>query len=691
MPIAGVRVTPASFHLGAIRAQWSDAITNTWTIRTDNNGVGVIHGLPSDYSVSLYVHSDLYVQPGDTVTPESPAGALVPLTVIQVQDGGVVAGKILSPANGKSAQDVLIQALSLGNSGGGGGITHADGSFKITGLPAGRYEIQAEMPSALKSHWSIAPQVVDVGLNANPRHLDLPLVPCCVITGTVTDKKTGSPVPNVWVVPVYTALPAVHFHVGVRTDADGNYAVYVAPSRVTMTLSASNMSSDDQTQKDVTAVGGATVKLDFQITHPGPWTIDGDVVDADGHPVPNAYIQASAENQAERVTTSDDHGHFIFQSIDLGYSITARTDTLASASPLRVSGPDPISVKVVPGLLCKLHGMLDIQAGASAKVASVELYDGSGRLLEEAAVDRFGAYAFRPTYANQKYKVEAKMPHYGNADSGWVVPTASQDVVFPILELVKADSSVAGTVVDRFGHPISGAEVHEESIDGLEAITDPYGRFSLAGVPEGHSLLWVIAPAGRRGELNAKSGSSDLLIKVMSDDEQAASTAEMDALEHSDPNLRGNGKDAAVLLSEAEQRSALTGKKIFLVFGASWCGDCYRFARFLETPQVKSIMDENYIVLRMDVFENNNKGWENPGGLDIYKKYGGTSTVPFWTVLDQSGKQLYNSIVDGQNQGFSPEPTIVDYFFHVLKSTAPLISDRNYAQLRLCLRYYGDD
>ena len=59
-------------------------------------------------------------------------------------------------------------------------------------------------------------------------------------------------------------------------------------------------------------------------------------------------------------------------------------------------------------------------------------------------------------------------------------------------------------------------------------------------------------------------------------------------------------KDAQVVLRDALARASSEDKKVFLTFGAPWCGWCHRLENFLARPEIAAILDRDFVVLKID-------------------------------------------------------------------------------------------
>ena len=130
---------------------------------------------------------------------------------------------------------------------------------------------------------------------------------------------------------------------------------------------------------------------------------------------------------------------------------------------------------------------------------------------------------------------------------------------------------------------------------------------------------------------------------------------------------------AKSLLDDASANARKGKKNVMVIFHASWCGWCKKLDAFLEKPEFKKSFEKSYEIVHLDVLENGPKvSLENEGGKDLMEQFGGkTAGLPFFVILDPSGKKLGDSMLPGTgNIGYPAEPYEVAGFKQLLTKTA---------------------
>jgi thiol:disulfide interchange protein len=134
---------------------------------------------------------------------------------------------------------------------------------------------------------------------------------------------------------------------------------------------------------------------------------------------------------------------------------------------------------------------------------------------------------------------------------------------------------------------------------------------------------------------------------------------------------------AQVLVDQAVATAKAEHKNVLVYFSASWCGWCHRFATFLDSSDgAGKLMRDNFVVVQLDALESGAKvAQENPGARELLDAMsGGANTgIPFYFVLDGSGKKIADSLImpGHRNVGHPAQPDEVVAFVKQLESIAP--------------------
>jgi thiol-disulfide isomerase/thioredoxin len=134
------------------------------------------------------------------------------------------------------------------------------------------------------------------------------------------------------------------------------------------------------------------------------------------------------------------------------------------------------------------------------------------------------------------------------------------------------------------------------------------------------------------------------------------------------------------VLDAALARASSEDKRVFLHFGAPWCGWCHRLEDFLAQPEIASLMARDYIDVKIDT--DRMTGGEKLLA-EYCKKPGG---IPWYVILDADGKPLATSDAEKGNIGYPAEPHEIDAFMALLKQTARHLEPEQQAMIERTLK-----
>ena len=104
------------------------------------------------------------------------------------------------------------------------------------------------------------------------------------------------------------------------------------------------------------------------------------------------------------------------------------------------------------------------------------------------------------------------------------------------------------------------------------------------------------------------------------------------------PNLYRAGVNAQQEIKQAISEASKDKKRVLLVFGANWCGDCYALDYGFHRPRIEPLLNNNFKVAHVDVgrYDRN---------LDLAKKYKVDleKGIPSLAVLSPQGAVLYST------------------------------------------------
>jgi len=342
-----------------------------------------------------------------TTVPVTPAAPVNGVNVAMVA-GTSISGTITDSVNGMPLGGVVVQIGNNFNDDVFWTGTLADGTYRVTGLPLGDYDILAQPLTGDYTGASSLAVVLDA-LNTS-RVVDFALVPTAVgyMTGRVVDAS---------VVPVPLAGIEVRMAMGAGTvanedefitltAADGTFAL--PPRTGDITLTFIDPAGEYETVVYTRTVAGAAALGDFVLGATG--TISGTVTDANGAFLAGTVVRlwdaASAVAPLDSAVVALD-GTYSFGNLPAGnYKVSFDNPvyvseyfdnqlTFASATPIVVTNA-PVIANAILSKAASITGSITTFAGGPAVGTTVRAFklDGLGNpvLAGQAVTDGSGSY-----------------------------------------------------------------------------------------------------------------------------------------------------------------------------------------------------------------------------------------------------------------------------------------------------------
>lgn len=136
---------------------------------------------------------------------------------------------------------------------------------------------------------------------------------------------------------------------------------------------------------------------------------------------------------------------------------------------------------------------------------------------------------------------------------------------------------------------------------------------------------------------------------------------------------------ASDVLAAGMAEAKTTGKRVFLHFGAPWCGWCHRLEDWMAKPEVAALLGKDFVDVKID----NDR---MTGAKKIYHEQLAAagqkeSGIPWFVFLDGDGKLLAHATGPKGNVGFPYQPDEVEHFGSMLKAAQKNLTDADVASL----------
>ncbi len=144
-------------------------------------------------------------------------------------------------------------------------------------------------------------------------------------------------------------------------------------------------------------------------------------------------------------------------------------------------------------------------------------------------------------------------------------------------------------------------------------------------------------------------------------------TAALSVFVHgADAPVYDESADAPAQVAQALARAKAENRKVMIVFGANWCGDCRMLDGEFKKPTMKALLDSHYVIVKVDVGRFNKN-------LEVVKPYGDVirKGIPSIVIATPANQLVYatngGELADARKMG---EAGVAE-FFQKLAATKP--------------------
>jgi protocatechuate 3,4-dioxygenase beta subunit len=542
--------------------------------QTDAQGHFQLAGLPSSMRITLMVrHDDFVRQPIFVATTEGPQPELVtrfvvgdqekivsyPVhtgnVVVKIQPGSRLSGQVTYADSGRPCAKARIALTSPSWY---AVLADDEGRFTISGLSPADYSLMAYPPE--ETNYLVVQMTVPVTANEKNKELTLALKPGQAVTGKVLADDTHAGVPGIQVLyrpKVPETTPVQSLARAGMTDQQGAFRVVAPPGEAELILSGpvprynvpawqfSQEEPESQFVKPITVAEGKPLAgVEFTVAR--GLVIGGIVTDPDGKPVADAEVYPVNDEYetsvAEQSARTDAAGRFVLSGfppenpqellvihVERKLIASARVEAAHDDAPTRTVAAK-IELRPAASAVGRVLVAGKPLAGAQVTLLYFRTQDGQRYAMASdfATTDEQGQYQFDTLEPGEEYAAAFQAQGYSQGQTQPFKPQPGQRVELASLEVLEANQSVSGVVVDPAGKPLEGVRVNAlepngRAIGGAFTVepTGKDGRFTIEGVPNPPFSLvaFLTAPggadsqkAGPSARVDVKAGQTDVRI-----------------------------------------------------------------------------------------------------------------------------------------------------------------------------------
>lgn len=249
-----------------------EGLKSAFTAKTDENGWWTMGGLPP-HSTAYFAVNDTYYfhmlqnTNGQVIASLDAKGGVIP--TIEAKPAAVLNGRVVSKEGlpvpgvrvGVEVPCVIPQAYEGTIT--GSAVTGADGSYQIGKLPTGAARITVSAGEGNLAAPALEKVQLEEGFEAKAPDITISLA--ALVTGSVTEAKTGKPLPFLYVSCVGTSDDQHQRNTGANTTRDGSFCILAMPGSYTVYLHRVPQGYQQAESFQITTTAGETSQVAFKV------------------------------------------------------------------------------------------------------------------------------------------------------------------------------------------------------------------------------------------------------------------------------------------------------------------------------------------------------------------------------------------------------------------------------------------
>lgn len=395
-------------------------------------------------------------------------------------------------------------------------LSAADGAFRLTGLSAGSYRIQAAFGTNALPEWVADTVPVSVESGQTTRGVQLTAVPGGLLEVAVLGQDDSKPRAQI-MVNAYKE----NFQSAAHSDSNGIALLRLPPGDYQVVASRQSMSAG---QVPASVEAGKTNRVEIEIA--APKTLSGIVRQLDGQPAPGlpvSLVGAFGPNAAGVKTDADGKFKLEWNQRQFGPNNTSACVLVRDAQHNLAVAQDidddtgPLDLKLAPALTLAGQAESDGKPVTNATATLIFWTGRNGRhlngLSRTGAPGHFEIPAIPP---GRKYGLLVSAPGYGQKSMSDVAPSAEAGRLdLDPFELKLASLKLAGQVLDDDDKPVAGANVflNGDGQPNANVRTDRDGRFRFQRVCDGPVQISASA-RNSFGNISAQGGDTNVVLRL---------------------------------------------------------------------------------------------------------------------------------------------------------------------------------